>query len=131
MTKIESSAIENRPILIIEDDEAISALLKYLLEREGYVVTALLDGAEAQNYILSGEYFPSLILLDILLPSIDGYDLLKLINETELWSSIPLIILSGRSQEEDIVRAFRMGADDYVTKPFRVNELVARIHRLL
>ncbi len=131
MTKIESSAIENRPILIIEDDEAISALLKYLLEREGYVVTALLDGAEAQNYILSGEYFPSLILLDILLPSIDGYDLLKLINETELWSSIPLIILSGRSQEEDIVRAFRLGADDYVTKPFRVNELVARIHRLL
>jgi len=117
-------------ILIIDDDSAISALLKHLMEREGYTVKTILDGLEAKEYILSTNERPAFVLLEMMLPSVSGFDLLELIRDSATWADTPVIVLSSLSQENEIVRALKIGANDYVTKPFRVNELVARINRL-
>lgn len=118
-------------ILIIDDDQAIAALLQHLLEREGYTVKTLFDGLEAKDCITSTEVRPALVLLEMMLPSVNGYDLLELIRGSIAWAEVPVIVLSSLSQENEIVRALKSGANDYVIKPFRVNELVARISRLL
>ena len=119
------------PILIVEDDQAIAALLRHLFEREGFKVLTMLDGLEAKNYIMSNKAKPALVLLEVMLPSINGYDLLELIRSSVAWVDIPVMVLSSLSQENEIVRALKLGANDYVTKPFRVNELLARVNRLL
>ena len=85
------------------------------------------DGLSAQNRIRSGLPPPRLVLLDLMLPFVDGYQLLQQIRQKPEWSGTPVIILSGRTQEQDIVRAFTLGASDYVTKPFLIGELLARI----
>ena len=123
-------------ILIVDDDQAISALLRHLLEREGFKVKTMFDGLEAKEYIMSNqmqsaEMQPALVLLEMMLPSINGYDLLEHIRSTQAWADVPVIVLSSLSQEDEIVRALKLGANDYVSKPFRVNELLARINRLI
>ncbi len=100
------------------------------MEREGYMVKTILDGLEAKEYILSTNERPAFVLLEIMLPSVSGFDLLELIRDSAAWADTPVIVLSSLSQENEIVRALKIGANDYVTKPFRVNELVARINRL-
>ena len=118
-------------ILIVDDDQAISALLHHLLEREGFKVKAVFDGLAAKEYIMSSKVRPALVLLEMMLPSINGYDLLEQIRATSAWAEVPVVVLSSISEENEIVRALKLGANDYITKPFRVNELLARINRLL
>lgn len=117
-------------VLIIEDNDQIAYLLTFMLEREGYIVVGATDGQIAHDMINEIEP-PKLILLDVMLPFIDGFDLIKLIRSQSDWLEVPIIMLSAKSQENDIVQALDAGANDYVVKPFQPMELLARIKRHL
>lgn len=116
-------------ILIVEDDEAICALLRYNLEREGYSVGAAHDGEAAIDSVT--ERKPDLVLLDWMLPKLSGIEVCRQLRRSPRLRDIPIIIVSAKGDEADKVRGLQMGADDYVTKPFSVAELLARIQRLL
>ncbi|MBI5451740.1 MAG: response regulator [Gammaproteobacteria bacterium] len=118
-------------ILIIEDDPPIAALLEFMLNREGLQVIMAADGNQAQSLIATLPQPPDLVLLDLMLPFIDGFELLDQIHNNPAWRGIPAVVLSAKSQEQDIVRAFNLGAADYVVKPFQTNELIARIRHQL
>ena len=124
-------ALNSSLVLTVDDDQAISALLKHLLEREGYTVKALFDGLDAKDYMLSQQVRPALVLIEMMLPSVNGDDLIEIIRGSASWKDIPVVVLSSLSQDDKIVRALKLGANDYVTKPFRVNELLTRINRLI
>ena len=119
-----------KSILIIEDDPSMAYLLRYILEREGYAVEHRQDGRQAWDY-LQAQPCPDLELADVMLPYVDGFELLKSIRESAHWRSVPVILLTAREQEPDVTRAFDMGADDYIKKPFSPTELIARIRRNL
>ncbi len=121
----------DRPsVLVAEDDDQISFLLQFLLEREGYGVTLARDGHEAMQCMDSMPP-PSLVILDIMMPLADGFELLAHLRAKPEWSTVPVMMLTARSQEKDIVRALDAGASDYVIKPFLPEELKARIRRLV
>ncbi|MBQ7718348.1 MAG: response regulator transcription factor [Clostridia bacterium] len=109
-------------ILIIEDEQPIVDILKFNLEKEGYKVTAALDGNEGLKLALQKE--PDLILLDVMLPGLDGFGVCRKVREK---SSVPIIMLTARDEEVDKVLGLELGADDYMTKPFSVRELLARV----
>lgn len=113
-------------ILIIEDEIAISDLLYIELEARGYKCEVINDGEVACDYIENKKY--DLILLDIMLPKVDGYELLKYIKQI---SEIPTIFITAKSQINDKIKGLKEGADDYITKPFDIGELVARIEAVL
>jgi DNA-binding response OmpR family regulator len=115
--------------LVIEDDEHMAYLLTFMLERVGFAVTAIDNGSAAERLIDEGRT-AGIVLLDLMLPQVDGFQLLLRMREQADWKHVPVIVVSARSAENDVVRAFELGADDYVTKPFRPHELLARIHRL-
>jgi DNA-binding response OmpR family regulator len=117
-------------VLVAEDDEQIGFLLQFLLEREGYRVLLAHDGLEVQR-LIEEIAPPRLAILDIMMPYADGFELLALIRAKPDWQATPVIMLTARSQEKDIVRALDMGASDYVVKPFLPEELKARIRRLV
>ena len=117
-------------ILIIEDDASIAALLGFMVEREGHRAEILVDGAAAQRHIVTAAP-PDLVLLDAMLPYRDGLTLLADMRALEPWRNIPVIMLTAKSLERDIVRALEIGASDYVLKPFQPQELMARMRRLL
>ena len=112
-------------IMIVEDEQAIALLLKYNLEKAGYDTIIVAHG----NRVLSSveKNLPSLILLDWMLPEISGLELCKIIRNNPDLKNIPIIMLTAKGQEEDKVIGLSAGADDYVTKPFSVPELLARI----
>lgn len=114
-----------RKILIVEDEEPISNLIKMNLAAEGYHCTCALDGKEAADYIEKEDY--DLVLLDIMLPEIDGYELLEYIKPLEM----PVIFLTAKGAVDDRIKGLKLGADDYVTKPFQVGELIARVEAVL
>jgi DNA-binding response OmpR family regulator len=116
-------------VLVAEDDEHIAHLLQFMLRREKYVVHLARDGREAKQYIEHNEP-PDIVLLDVMLPFVDGFALVGLLREQPAWKSKPVIMLTAKTQEQDIVRALTAGANDYVTKPFQPVELMARIKRL-
>lgn len=113
-------------ILLVEDNEAIIMGLQYLLEQEGYAFQAARRRREAERMV-QGE-IPDLMLLDVGLPDGDGYQLCRTIREQY---AFPIIFLTAREEEEDVVRAFDLGADDYIIKPFRNRELLSRIKNVL
>lgn len=115
--------------LIVEDNEHTAYLLEFMLERAGYDVTAVDNGRDAEHLIES-EATVGIVLLDLMLPHVDGFQLLMQVRESPLWRNVPVIVVSAKVTEADVVRAFELGADDYVTKPFRPHELLARIRRL-
>lgn len=117
-------------IMIVEDDEHIAQLLVFIFQREGYKTTHAADGQVAEQMIEHNAP-PVLILLDVMLPYQDGFHLLKKIRTQPNWEELPVIMLTAKSQESDIVRALNAGANDYVVKPFQPSELVARVRRLL
>ena len=118
-----------RTALVVEDDPDIGKLLQWVLQREGFEVMLIADGRRAAEHVAAGE--PArLVLLDVMLPQVSGYDLLAAIRAREAWSGIPVIMLTARSQEKDIVKALDMGASDYMLKPFQPAELRARVRRL-
>lgn len=112
-------------ILIVEDDAAISNLIAGTLRRENYGCTCALDGREGADWIEKRHF--DLVLLDLMLPEISGYDLLEYIRPT----GTPVIIISAMGQVDDRIRGLRMGADDYLVKPFQVGELLARVEAVL
>jgi DNA-binding response OmpR family regulator len=133
-THSENSPTQNPEIkpavLVAEDDEQISYLLRFLLEREGYRVLLARDGHEVIR-LIDEIPPPRLAILDIMMPYADGFELLARIRAKPDWRDTPVIMLTARSQEKDIVRALDMGASDYVVKPFLPEELKARIRRLV
>jgi len=120
----------NSAVLVIEDDQIISSLLEHILTRRGYEVHVARDGRAASAMIEELEP-PQLILLDVMLPFSDGFELLQQIRLKKNWSEIPIIMLTSKGQEKDIVRAFDAGANDYIVKPFQPEELVARVRRFV
>jgi len=109
-------------VLIIEDDATMLRGLKDNFEFKGYRVLTAIDGEAGLNAALDGK--PDLIVLDIMLPKINGYEVCRLIREQQL--EMPIIMLTAKGQESDIVLGLNLGADDYVTKPFSIKELLAR-----
>jgi DNA-binding response OmpR family regulator len=120
-----------KSVLVVEDDDHIGELLKFLLERQGYVVTLITDGKSAQEYIQTTDLKPSLVLLDVMLPHVDGFELVRNVRAHEGWDDTPVLMLTAKNMEQDIVRMLDSGANDYIVKPFQPNELLARIRRYL
>ena len=116
-------------ILVIEDESAIVELLLYNLEREGFRVSVAADGEEAIARIAEDK--PDLVLLDWMLPNVSGLEVCRQIRRKSATRDLPVIMLTARGEESDRVRGLDVGADDYVTKPFSITELVARIKALL
>jgi len=114
-------------ILVVEDDPAILRGLRDNLEYESYEVLIARDGEH--GYRLIQEYHPDLIVLDLMLPKMDGYELCRRIRSEGM--TMPVLMLTARSEERDRVHGFDLGADDYVTKPFSVPELLARVRAIL
>lgn len=113
-------------ILLVEDEESISRPLSFLLEREGYRVTVVDDGAEAVQTFAAAQ--PDLVLLDLMLPSLPGTEVCRTIRQT---SQAPIIMLTAKDSEIDIVVGLELGADDYITKPYSTRELLARVRAAL
>lgn len=117
-------------ILVVEDSLVTNATLNAILRREGYEPVIVHDGLEARTFIESDEV-PAAVLLDILLPYVDGFTLLAEMRKKAGWRKVPVIIVSAKTQEKDVIRALDMGANDYILKPFRPGELIARLRRHL
>ena len=116
-------------ILLIEDDSDISELVQYNLEREGYRVYASGDGEIGLNQAL--QLKPNLIILDLMLPGLDGLSVCRKLRASQETQDIPIVMLTAKGEESDVVIGLEMGADDYVSKPFSPKELVARIRAVL
>lgn len=117
-------------VVVVEDDESIGFLLNFMLSREGFEVVMATDGRQAKA-VIDEISPPSLVLLDLMLPYADGYELNAYIRAKPEWRDVPVIMLTGRSQERDIVRALDAGVTDYIVKPFQPVELMARVRRHL
>jgi len=116
-------------ILVVDDEKDIVQLIRYNLEREGFKVEAASEGNEALRK--ANEVKPDLILLDIMLPGKDGYEVMKSLNQNERTASIPVIFLTAKSAEFDEVLGLELGADDYIVKPISPRKLVSRIRAVL
>jgi two-component system response regulator VicR len=112
----------NEKILVVDDEKSIVDILKYNLQKEGYQVFTGMDGGEALQAFERCN--PDLVLLDVMMPVVSGYDVCRKIREK---STVPIIMLTARTEEVDKVLGLELGADDYVTKPFSVRELMARV----
>ncbi len=112
--------------LIVDDEISIIKFLRANLEANGYEVTAALNGAEALHTFEME--LPDLVILDIMMPEMDGFEVCRRLRE---WSQIPIIMLSARADESDKVKCLDLGADDYITKPFGKDELIARVKAVL
>lgn len=124
------SASAGQRILMVEDEEDIAFLIRFMLERHGFVVEQAADGRQALEKLASSSP-PDLTLMDIMLPYHDGLELIERLRAQPGWERVPVLMLTAKAREGDIVRALELGADDYVTKPFQPEELLARIRRLL
>ena len=118
----------NPVALVVEDDDNIAHLLRFMLEREKYTVHLARDGREGQAFIQS-QPVPTIVLFDVMLPFVDGFELVRLARAQPGWDTVPVVMLTAKTQERDIVRALDAGATDYILKPFQPNELLARLRR--
>ncbi len=116
----------NRRILVVDDEERMVRFIRLNLEHDGFRVITAFNGTQAVNKVRSE--IPDLILLDVMMPDLDGFEVLKIVRET---STVPVIMLTAKGDEEDRVRGLELGADDYVTKPFSPRELVSRVRAVL
>lgn len=114
--------------LVVEDSEHVAYLLEYMLEREGFEVLVANNGRDAVHFVEESPP-PDIVLLDVMLPYRDGFEIVREIRNSDAWAETPVIMLSARSLEEDVVRALEAGANDYVMKPYNPRELLARIKR--
>ena len=123
-------SVSNKPlVLIVEDEPALSTLLKYNLEKEGFRVQESHDGEDALLQVL--ECSPDLILLDWMLPQVSGIEVCRRLRARPETKNIPIVMLTARGEDSDRVRGLDTGADDYLTKPFSMNELLARVRAVL
>ena len=116
-------------ILVVDDENDIIELLKYNLEREGFRVIPSHNGEDALR--ISRNESPDLIVLDLMLPGLDGLEVCRILKKKEETSHIPIIMLTAKTTEPDIIVGLELGADDYITKPFKIGELVARVRAVL
>ena len=116
-------------VIVIEDEESILELISYNLEKEGYRVSGYLSGEEGLSRVLSDK--PDLVVLDLMLPGIDGLQVCKVIKQNEETSNIPVIMISARGEEADVIKGLDFGADDYICKPFSPKLLQARARAVL
>ena len=114
-----------KKILVVEDNRDISELIVYNLEREGYEVACLFDGSQAVEFVHQRK--PELIILDLMLPELDGIEICRILKSDPVTKHIPIVMLTAKSEEADVVVGLQMGADDYIPKPFSPKVLVARI----
>lgn len=114
--------------LLVESDEQVMALLEFMLAREGYELVSCADGRQADEYVRNSGPV-DIVVLELVLPYKDGFELIRQIRSAPAWHNVPLVILSARRLESDIVRGLEAGANDYVTKPYSPRELIARIKR--
>lgn len=119
----------NERILVIEDEMHIQELLQYNLEKNGYKVTLTDNGIEGLNEALTN--VPDLILLDLMLPGMDGLEVCKRLRSEKHTKKLPILMLTAKSEELDKILGLELGADDYITKPFSIKELIARIRASL
>ena len=117
---------KDRRILVVDDEERMVRFIRLNLEHDGFHVIEAYNGTQAINKIRSN--LPDLVLLDIMMPDLDGFEVLKIIREA---SSVPVIMLTAKGEEDDRVRGLELGADDYITKPFSPRELVSRVKAVL
>lgn len=120
----------NGTVIVVEDHEDTACLLRFILEREGYGVTHLRDGQLAQQFIAM-TLPPDLLLLDIMLPSMTGLELLRIVRTTPEWQWIPVILLTANTQAETMKEACLLGATEYVQKPFSAERLLKSIRQFL
>ncbi|WP_276270584.1 response regulator transcription factor [Haloarcula litorea] len=118
-------------VLVVDDDETIRRLLTHRLENAGFTVTTYPDGRAAADALDAGDVDPDLCLLDVMMPRLNGTRLLRMIRNGELAvdPALPVVMLTSRGRESDVLEGFESGADDYVTKPFSGAALVARVTR--
>ena len=119
----------NLRVLIVEDEKALAEILEYNFKKEGYVVDTASDGEIALDKIIFKA--PDLIILDWMLPKLSGIEICRKVRSNKKIKNIPIIMLTARGEEEDRLKGLEMGADDYVTKPFSINELLARAKAVL
>ena len=119
----------NLRVLIVEDEKALAEILEYNFKKEGYSVDTASDGEIALDKIIFKA--PDLVILDWMLPKLSGIELCKKVRSNKKIKNIPIIMLTARGEEEDRLKGLEMGADDYVTKPFSINELLARAKAVL
>ena len=116
-------------ILAVDDEEDILELIRYNLEREGYSVTCVESGEDCIEKVR--EQAPDLILLDLMLPGIDGLSVCRIVKSDVKTASVPIVMLTAKGEESDIVSGLELGAEDYVTKPFSTKVLIARVRSVL
>lgn len=115
-------------VLVIEDDPVVSRLVEHLLTRRGFNVHVAPDGLQAQALFKTLPR-PAVVVMDVMLPYVSGFELISEMRQTPGWGRVPVIMLTSKSQERDVLRAFDAGVNDYVVKPFRPEEFVARVRR--
>lgn len=124
------SPISSDEILIIDDDELTRMLIKRILEREFKLKTVTFgNGLEGLEYAQNNQ--PEMIILDLMLPGMNGFEVLKELRNNETFSEVKIILVSAKSRSDDIERGFDLTADEYITKPFQPKEFVARVRRLM
>ena len=116
-------------ILVVDDDDSINELIKINLELSGYDVISAFDGL--QGFTLAKQELPELIVLDVMMPDVDGYTVAKRVRENASTAEIPILMLTAMGQLEDKVKGFDIGVDDYLVKPFEMDELKVRVRALL
>lgn len=116
----------NRRILVVDDEQRMARFVRLNLEHDGFIVEEAYNGLDAINRLR--DVLPDLVMLDVMMPDIDGFEVLRMIRE---FSQVPVIMLTAKGEEDDIVKGLELGADDYVTKPFSPRELVVRTKAVL
>ncbi len=118
--------IRDRRILVVDDEERMVRFIRLNLEHDGFQVSEAFKGTQAIDKLRSS--LPDLVLLDVMLPDLDGFEVLKIVREV---STVPVIMLTAKGEEEDRIKGLELGADDYITKPFSPRELVSRVRAVL
>lgn len=119
----------NKKILIVEDSITISKMVKICLEKQNYEVYSVYDGLSAVNTALNTK--PDLILLDALIPEINGYIVVEALKQNDLSRNIPIIMMSAKAQMDDIKKAINLGVEDYLVKPFTPEELINKVNKYI
>ncbi len=120
--------MEKKRLLLAEDDELLASLLNYRLEKAGYIVHLAHDGKEVKEYLT--QQMPDIIVSDIMMPYFSGIELIDFVR-SELKSGVPIIIISSAGNEENVLSAFELGANDFISKPVSPSELLVRVEREL
>ena len=121
--------MRKKHVLVVEDDDDVRELLRYNISREGYDLTCVTSGEEALAKM--GPPFPDIVILDLMLPGVDGLEVCRTIRQRNDTRNVPVVMLTAKGEDADIVTGLELGADDYITKPFSPRVLIARIRAVL